>query len=134
MSEADIIQRLGQPRASYTIGDIRLLEYGGGPFSQYSYMARFQNNQLTSYEQTWTIERFNSIKINAFSKQDVLQLVGHPTEVTYYARSPYEVWNYGFKESGAWNSMMSIYFDDAGIVRKMENGPDFRFEEMNYPF
>jgi hypothetical protein len=118
MSEADIIQRLGQPRASYTIGDIRLLEYGGGPFSQYSYMARFQNNQLTSYEQTWTIERFNSIKINAFSKQDVLQLVGHPTEVTYYARSPYEVWN----------------FDDAGIVRKMENGPDFRFEEMNYPF
>ena len=29
-----------------------------------------------------------------------------------------------YKEEGIWNSMMYIYFDSQGIVRRMENGMD----------
>lgn len=129
-SETEVIARLGKPSQVYTIGNTRLLEYGAGSFGQYSYMARITDGKLVSYEQTWTLENFNAIKIGQDTKADVLHRVGHPTEVTGFARSPYEVWNYGFKESGVWNSMMSIYFDDNGIVRQKENGPDLRYESF----
>ncbi len=127
-----VIARLGKPSQTYTIGNTTLLEYGGGSFGQYSYMARLTDGKLTSYDQTWTVANFEKIKIGEYTKEDVLHLVGRPTEVTGFARSPYEVWNYGFKESGVWNSMMSIYFDDNGIVRKIENGPDLRYDEMRF--
>jgi hypothetical protein len=129
-SEADVLARLGQPTQIYTKGATTLFEYGAGSFGQYSYMARLTDGKLVSYEQTWTLANFQSIKIGQFNKEDVLHLVGRPTEVTGFARSPYEVWNYGFKESGVWNSMMSVYFDDDGIVRKIENGPDLRYDPI----
>ena len=128
--EAEVIARLGKPTQVYTVGNTTLLEYGAGAFGQYSYMASITDGKLASYTQTWTVENFNAIKIGQDTKQDVLHRVGRPTEVTGFARSPYEVWNYGFKESGVWNSMMSIYFDDNGIVRKKENGPDLRYEPI----
>jgi hypothetical protein len=131
--QADVLIKLGKPSFTYQKGNATLFEYAAGPFSQYSYMARLEDGKLVSYEQTWTLANFQAIQIDHFTKEDVLHLVGHPTEVTRFARSPYEVWNYGFKESGVWNSMMSIYFDDKGIVRKKENGPDLRYEENPFP-
>ena len=36
----------------------------------------------------------------------------------------YEVWSYRYKEAGVWNSLMSVHFDQQGVVRQMLNGPD----------
>ncbi len=131
--ESQVIASLGQPTDTYAVGNDRLLEYNGGAFGQYTYMARIgPDSRLISYEQVWTLENFNKIKVNEATKADVLRLIGHPTEVTRYARIPYDAWNYGFKESGVWNSMMTVYFDDQGIVRKLENGPDPRFEKSRF--
>lgn len=132
-SEQQVLARLGQPSAVYPDGNTHLLEYTAGAFGQYSYMARIgPDGKLISYQQVWTLQNFQSIKIDQASKDDVLRLVGRPTEVTRYARIPYEAWNYGFKESGVWNSQMSIYFDDKGIVRKVENGPDPRYDDSRF--
>ena len=38
------------------------------------------------------------------------------------------VWSYRYKEAGVWNSLMHVHFDQAGVVRMMQNGPDPMFE------
>lgn len=132
-TEGQVIARLGKPTAIYPDGNSHLLEYAAGPFGQYSYMARIgPDGKLISYAQVWTLQNFQSIKVDQATKADVLRLVGRPTEVMRYARIPYEAWNYGFKESGVWNSQMTVYFDDQGVVRKVENGPDPRFDDSRF--
>ncbi|EJM97302.1 hypothetical protein [Herbaspirillum sp. YR522] len=134
-SEQEVLTRLGAPSNVYQDGNTRLFEYGAGAFGQYQYMARIgPDHRLVSYQQVWTVENFHAIRPNVDTKQDVLNRVGRPTEVTRYARIPYEAWNYGFKESGVWNSQMTVYFTDAGIVQKVENGPDPRYDDSRMRF
>jgi hypothetical protein len=134
-TEQQVLARLGKPDGVFPDGSTHLLQFGLGAFSQYSYMARIgADGKLISYAQVWTLQNFQSIKVDQASKDDVLRLVGRPTEVRRYARVPYEVWNYGFKESGVWDSQMSVFFDDQGIVRKVENGPDPRYDDSRMRF
>jgi hypothetical protein len=46
----------------------------------------------------------------------------------------YEVWSYRYRESGVWNSMMHVHFDQAGVVRQMLNGPDPRYQDHDRDF
>ncbi|MCZ4065056.1 outer membrane protein assembly factor BamE [Oxalobacter aliiformigenes] len=121
----EVIALKGSPDAEYLDGNIRLLEWSVGPWAQYAYMARIgPDGRLISYEQVLTREKFDTIRIDHFSKDDVLKTVGHPTETDYLPLVDREVWAYRYKEDGIWNSMMYIYFDSQGIVRRMENGQD----------
>lgn len=134
-SEEQVLTRLGAPTNVYQDGNTRLFEYGAGAFGQYQYMARIgPDHRLISYQQVWTLENFHAIRVNQDTKQDVLARVGRPTEITRYARVPFDAWNYGFKESGVWNSQMTVYFDDNGVVHKVENGPDPRYDDSRFPF
>ena len=69
------------------------------------------------------------IKPNVSTSDDVLRIVGAPSMVQRYGRSPNVGWNYGYREAGAWNSMMTVYIDPQGIVRGLENGPDPRYDK-----
>ena len=131
-SEQEVIALKGQPDAVYQVGDTRLLEWSVGAWSQYAYMAKIgPDGKLLSYEQVLTREKFGSIPIDRFTKLDVLQTVGHPTETDYLPLIDREVWSYRYKEEGIWNSMMYIYFDSQGIVRRMENGMDPMYLRAN---
>ncbi|MDP5007423.1 MAG: outer membrane protein assembly factor BamE [Glaciimonas sp.] len=132
-SETQVISRLGRPTATYQNGKDRLLEYNRGAFGQTTYMADIApDGRLVSYEQVLTLEKFATIKVGTFTKDDVLRTIGHPVDTITYNRVKLEGWNYGYKESGVWNSLMTVYFDQAGIVRKLENGPDPRFEHSRF--
>ena len=124
-SVQDVIALKGQPDAEYRDGNTRLLEWSVGPWAQYAYMARIgPDGKLISYEQVLTRQKFGTIQIGKSTKNDVLKTVGHPTESDYLPLIGMEVWSYRYKEEGIWNSMMYIYFDSQGIVRRMENGLD----------
>ncbi len=99
-------------------------------------MARISaDGKLISYEQVLTAQKFASIKIGESTKDDVLRMIGAPSETTYLTLSQLEVWSYPYKESGTWDSMMHVHFDNAGIVRKMLNGPDPRRDpDERFPF
>jgi hypothetical protein len=129
-TEAETVAKRGPPSAVYKEGSDRLLSYAPGYFGQQSYMARIgPDGRLKSYEQVWTTNKFALIKPNASTSEDVLHILGAPSTVTQYARSPYLAWNYGYKEAGVWDSMMTIYVDSNGLVRGLENGPDPRYEK-----
>jgi hypothetical protein len=122
--------KLGKPTAVYSKLDETQLEYATGPFGQFTYMATIgPDGRLTSYEQVLTGEKYATIKIGQATKQDVLYTLGQPAETSYLSWQKLEVWSYRYKESGVWNSMMHVHFDDGGIVRKMQNGPDMAREE-----
>ncbi|EEO26871.1 hypothetical protein [Oxalobacter paraformigenes] len=125
MPVQEVIARKGAPAIEYPDGNTKILEWPAGEWSQYAYMARIgPDGRLISYDNVRTREKFATIKVNQFNKNDVLRTVGHPTETEYLPLKKQEVWSYRYKEEGIWNSMMHIYFDSSGIVRGMENGQD----------
>ncbi|WP_019140055.1 outer membrane protein assembly factor BamE domain-containing protein [Noviherbaspirillum massiliense] len=126
-AESEVIARLGKPTHTYKDGQERLLEYMQGPFGQMTYMARIgADGRLKSYEQVLTSQRFASIKPGEVRKEDVLKTVGAPSLIQHFSATGLEAWSYPYKEDNAWDSMMTVYFDQAGVVRKLENGPDPR--------
>jgi hypothetical protein len=128
-TEAQAIAKRGQPSAVYRDGNDKLLSYAPGYWGQLSYMARIgPDGRLKSFDQVWTFNEFALIKPEVSTRDDVLRIVGAPSFTSTYARVPYTGWNYGYKESGAWNSLMTIYIDNKGLVRGMENGVDSRYE------
>lgn len=135
-SERDVISKRGQPEHRYRDGSDQLLEYSYGPWGQRTYMARLgSDGKVISFEQVLTDEKFASIKIGKATKEDVLHTIGTPVEKSYLSLTDLEVWSYPYKESGVWNSVMHVHFDRDGIVRKMLNGPDLRFDpDRRFPF
>lgn len=135
-SESEVVATRGQPTHRYQDGQDHLLEYTSGPWGQKTFMARIgPDGKVVSFEQVLTSEKFASIKIGEATKTDVLHTVGAPSETSYLPLSELEVWSYPYKESGVWDSMMHIHFDRAGIVRKMLNGPDPRYDpDVRFPF
>ena len=130
---ADVMARLGKPTASYTIGDGSELEYATGPWGQQTYMARFGPDQrLLSYRQVLDSNTFNQIQLGLSTRQDVLQLIGHPAETSWLPRQKLEVWSYRYKEANVWNSMMHVHFDQSGVVRMLLGGPDESMDEHGW--
>lgn len=134
--EQAVIAKLGNPTHRYQDGKDHLLEYAHGPWGQQTYIARIgADGKLVSYEQVLTTQKFASIKVGQATKDDVLRTIGAPSETTYLTLSQLEVWSYPYKESNTWDSMMHVHFDNAGIVRKMLNGPDPRRDpDERFPF
>lgn len=121
---------MGRPTAVYQLATGPELEYATGPYGQYTYMARFgPDDRLTSFQQVLSTEGYAQVKVGISTQQDVLQLLGRPTEKSYLALPKLFVWSYRYKESGVWDSMMHVHFDHDGIVRMMMNGPDPDKEE-----
>ncbi|HEV7856436.1 MAG TPA: outer membrane protein assembly factor BamE [Herminiimonas sp.] len=127
--EASVIAKLGRPSAVIPDGEEHLLEYTRNPWGQATYMARIDSDgRLVSYNQVLTTATFATIKPGISTKTDVLRTIGHPSETSYLPRLQLEVWSYPYKEEGVWNSIMHVHFDNTGVVRKMENGMDLRFD------
>ncbi len=123
--EEAVLERYGAPAAKYTDGDTVLWEYPGGYWSQQTYMARIGKDQnLISWEQVRTDQKFSTLTIGKSTAKDVLKTVGRPTETSSIHLNNYKVWSYRYQQDGVWDSMMHIMFDDNGVVQKMEIGRD----------
>ncbi len=135
--EADVMSALGAPTHRYRDGEDQLLEYMHGPWGQSTYMARIgPDGRLKSYEEVLATEKFALLKLGQSNKEDVLRTIGAPSDTSYFARTSLEVWSYPYKESGVWNSVMHVHFDNQGIVRQLLNTPDSRFDDRDsrFPF
>ena len=128
---AAVTARLGQPTAVYPdAGGGQVLEYATGPMGQQTWMARIgPDGRLASFEQVLSGDKFATIKIGRADKDEVLRTIGRPAEHSRVLLGHYEVWSYRYKENGVWNSMMHVHFDQKGIVRLMQNGPDPMYDE-----
>jgi hypothetical protein len=128
---AEVTAKLGQPAAVYPEPDGgQILEYRGQPMGQFQHMARIgPDGRLVSWEQVLTSENFGKVKVDHWTKDDVLRHFGRPAETSRVRYHDYEVWSYRYKEAGVWNSMMHVHFDQQGVVRQMLNGPDPMYDD-----
>lgn len=123
--ESEVVRLLGKPTHVYQDGKDRILEYMHGPMGQTTELAKIgADGKLISIEQVLTLQKFGSLKVGQANKDEVLRTVGAPSQVNRYPFSQMETWSYPYKEQGVWDSMMSLYFDQSNILRKLENGPD----------
>lgn len=128
-TEAEVIARLGRPTHIYPDVASRVLEYMHGPMGQATELARIgPDGKLVTYEQVLTMQTFATIRVGVADKNSVLRTIGAPSQTRYYPASRLEEWSYPFKENGIWDSQMAVYFDKAGIVRMLQNGPDPRYQ------
>lgn len=128
-TEAEVVAKLGRPSFRMPDGNGFVLEYNRNPWGQAINMARFDGaGRLITYEQVLTVEKFATIKPGVADKSYVLRTIGHPSETSWLSRQQLEVWTYPYKEQGVWNSLMHVHFDKNGIVNKLENGQDLRFD------
>ena len=123
---ADVTNRLGKPTAVYADPDgSQWLEYRGQPMGQFQHMAHVgADGRLISYEQVLTSPNFARVKVNDWTRDQVLRNFGRPAEDARDHATGYEVWSYRYKQDKVWNSFMNIYFNARGVVRRVENTPD----------
>jgi len=128
---AQVTAALGRPDAVYPEPDgSQILEYRGQPMGQFQHMARIgPDGRLVSWEQVLTSENFAKVKVDHWTKDDILRHFGRPAETSRVGYHNYEVWSYRYKEAGVWNSMMHVHFDEQGVVRQMLNGPDPMYDD-----
>jgi hypothetical protein len=128
---AEVTAAMGQPNAVYPEPDGgQILEYRGQPMGQFQHMARIgPDGRLVSYQQVLTSENFARVKVDKWTKDDILRNFGRPAETSRVSYRDYEVWSYRYKEAGVWNSMMHVHFDQQGVVRQMLNGPDPMYDD-----
>jgi outer membrane protein assembly factor BamE (lipoprotein component of BamABCDE complex) len=123
---ADVTNRLGKPNAIYVDPDgSQWLEYRGQPMGQFQHMAHVgADGRLISYEQVLTSENFARVKVNDWTRDQVLRNFGQPAEKSHDRATGWEVWSYRYKQDNVWNSFMNIYFNGRGIVLKVDNTAD----------
>lgn len=130
---AAVQARLGQPTAVYPDGAGQVLEYATGPMGQTTWMARIgADGRLSAIEQALAGPVFARLQVGVSGKDEVLRTVGKPAERSFLALPQLEVWSYRYQESGVWNSMMHLHFDQSGVLRMMQNGPDPMYEERRF--
>lgn len=129
-SRDQVIAKFGQPTSVYADPGGELLEYATGPMGQHTWMARLDaGGKLARFDQVLGSEHFGRLRIDHSTKDAVLRTVGRPGERSAVHAHDLEVWSYRYKESGVWNSMMHLHFDNAGVLRQMVNAQDPMFEE-----
>jgi hypothetical protein len=131
-SASDIERQLGRPTDRFATAAGDTLEYKRGPFGRGTYMAHLdKSGRLVSYEQVLSTERFALVQVGKTTAREVKELFGSPSATSRFPLMNLDAWQYPYQENGVWDSAMSIYFDQNGIVRKMESGPDpWRYQGM----
>lgn len=138
-SLAEVTAQFGQPNFSCTHrnGQQRVI-WTMQPMGQYAWGANIDNagntDQVTSL---LTNPNFRKLDQGRWTQEDVHCEFGPPAEIGSVGlpSSSQDVWSYRYKESGAWNSLMHIYFDHyTGEVTRYHSGPDPMYDRENFLF
>lgn len=128
-SESELIGKLGRPDSEFVLPDGgKRFEYNRGEFMQRSWMVDLDSGgRVARVDQVRDETHFAQLKPGADDKETVRRALGTPWKVEYYPPSRLTGWLYPYRESGVFNSVMTVMFDPEGIFRRAENGPDPRF-------
>jgi hypothetical protein len=131
MTRDELDARFGKPSAERHDGDDDVRIYTSAPLGQVASAAHIgPDGRVTAVEPLFNTEHFALIQVDRWSEADVLAHFGKPSEIS--GTRNYLVWGYRYREAGEWNSMFSVMFDKAGIVRQTQNGPDEMYDPEDH--
>lgn len=124
---SELKQKFGAPSvACPRISPTRFV-WSTQPMGQYAWAADMDGQQrLKQATQVLNDTEFGLLGHGAWDKERVLCHFGPPAEkdITPYKGVKMRVWSYRYKQYGAWDSMMYVYFDENGVVKHYHPGPD----------
>ncbi len=130
LSRTELEARFGAPAVTRRERDGDVLIYSSAPLGQRATAAHVDaSGRVTRVEPLLNTEHFATIAVGQWTRQDVFTHFGTPAEVTRVPR--YLVWSYRYRENEVWDSMFHVMFDDAGVVRQTQNGPDPMYERRD---
>jgi len=137
MTRDVVLARIGRPAQSYALASpadrvagaaaTQRMEYPGALFQSAWLVDLDDAGRVLSVTQSHSPERFAQVRVGVDDQTAVRRLLGTPYEVQRYALSGLTAWHYPYRDV-IWNLEMTVEFDAAGIVQRMENGPDRRFD------
>jgi hypothetical protein len=128
-TEADVFGKLGKPDSEFALPDgVKRLEYNRGEYMQRSWMVDLdREGHVARVDQVRDEAHFARLNVGTDDQASVRRALGTPWKVEYYPPSKLTGWLYPYRESGVFNSVMTVMFDPSGVLRRAENGPDPRF-------
>ena len=112
-----------------SIGPERRLVYPLGPRGQQTWLVDLgADGKVARVTQALTDARFDAMKEGEWTRERVLTDFGPPAEVAPLPLRKVEVWSYRYRQSGVYDSMMHVYFDQQGIVRQFHPGMDLTMD------
>jgi hypothetical protein len=143
MDRTAVLAKVGRPSAEYPLPAAapaaaapggtganvasHRLEYVGG-LAQTAWLVDLDaGDRVVGVTQGHALLNFAQIRVGTDDQAAVRRRLGTPNEVQRYALSGLTAWHYPYRD-GPWNLEMSVMFDDSGVVRRMESGPDPRFD------
>lgn len=129
-TEAEVVARQGRPAAVHTLPGTpaaKRLEYVTGPLQQSKYMVDIDpSGHVTRVSQAMDWDNFRRLRAGVDTTETVRRELGEPFYVRRYAINSTQVWHYPYRESGAFDSELGVYFDANGVLLRIESGPDPR--------
>lgn len=129
-TEADVLATQGRPAAVHALPGTpaaRRLEYVTGHLQQFKYMVDVDaGGRVTRVSQAMDWENFKRLRTGVDTTDTVRRELGEPFYTRRYAGNDTLVWHYPYRESGAFDSELGVYFDAKGVLLRIESGPDPR--------
>jgi hypothetical protein len=118
----ELLQRLGQPTARYTMPGGERLEYARGPFGRHTYMIDIdRQGKVIEWTQVLNEKNFDALPVGIM-RDAVLQTLGTPSERQPIPRQRLEVWSYRYEAIFCQWFQVEVGFD--GVVKQTGYGPD----------
>lgn len=130
-------QVMGTPNYRCTLANGRQrLIWSQQPLGQYAYGANLdQNGNIDKVQSLLTDTHFKKLDNDRWTQNDVACEFGPPADIEQMGLGTKNslIWSYRYKQSGAWNSLMYVYFGPNGdAVTHYHPGPDPLYERWEW--
>jgi hypothetical protein len=116
-SEDEVRRTMGPPALELSNPDgSRQLAYPRGPLGTETFMVRIGRDGLVQgMDQVLRDETFYRI-VPGITKDDVLRLIGPPSEIMDFPRLQQVAWEYRYQDSWGYTAFLSVMIDRQGLV------------------
>lgn len=129
---AQAVSDMGKPALQCQAPDgSQRLVWSGQPYGQASWATHVRSDgTITGVEQILTDAGFAQLRKGQWHADQVRCMFGPPATITGVGLpgNTQLVWSYAYKQDSVWNSLMHIFFDDAGYVTRLHPGPDPNYD------
>ena len=120
-SKADLRRAWGRPTdIRFTPGAEEIWEYARGPMGRQTFIARIgRDGRVLEVEQVLTEARIAQLRPGYSSSAQVRALLGRPGDVSFYAGTGAEVWEYRILDEASRTARILIQYDGDGVVTEV---------------
>lgn len=127
MTRDEVLSSWGRPTAELDRDGIHRLQYSRQPMGQSVVMVDLDaSGRVVQSREVMTPRNFYQIDVSGTTTQtDILWAFGPPAKVDGVMAWNGDIWSYRWRDTQ--DMWFWVYFDPAGVVRRIQQGPDVPF-------